>query len=80
MDTSASDSRETAPRTTHQLQDSERSPPPPPPAPCPLPPVQGLMVVGEARALVWARPVVMPDPLEVASTRDVWSIDKAGEK
>lgn len=45
--------------------------------PLPLPPACGLMVVG---ALVWARPVVMWDPLEVASTRDGRSIDKAGEK
>lgn len=47
------------------------------PDPLPLPPARGLMVVG---ALVWARPVVMWDPLEVASTRDGRSIDKAGEK
>lgn len=48
-----------------------------PRGPLPLPPARGLMVVG---ALVWARPVVMWDPLEVASTRDGRSIDKAGEK
>lgn len=45
--------------------------------PLPLLPARGLMVVC---ALVWARPVVMWDPLEVASTRDGRSIDKAGEK
>lgn len=47
--------------------------------PSPLPPHR-LMVVKSVRAcaLVWPRPVVMWNPLEVASTQDGRSIDKAG--
>lgn len=43
-------------------------------------PSRRLMVVKSERApaLVWAQPVVMWNPLEVASTQDGWSIDKAG--
>lgn len=46
----------------------------------PLLPRRRLMVVklARARALVWVGPVVMWNPLEVASTQDGRSIDKAG--
>lgn len=70
VDTSVPDPREMAQCTTHQLQDTERPSPPPP---------RRLMVFKLVRAcaLVWARPVVMWNPLEVASTQDGRSIDKA---
>lgn len=71
VDTSVPDPREIAQCTTHQLQDTGETF-------SPILPSSRLMVVTLVRvcALVWTKPVVMWNPLEVASTQE-GSIDKA---
>lgn len=78
VDTSAPDPREMAQCTTHQLQDTQRPPLPSPPHP-PCSQANGCQVSeGPCMLLSGAWPVVMWNPLEVASTQDGRSIDKAG--